>query len=148
MTSPPPHVTPSQPPSSSRTRLLVVDDDNTITEIYREVLVQQGYEVLTAGSCAEAFARLEAVNGDVQVLVMDLGLPDGDGADFVREACAKYGVRPTLYVSGWHDEFWQLNDAPGRWHIMRKPVPIPKLLAAVRWLALGGPMPPELSSDG
>lgn len=136
------------PPLPSPTRLLVLDDDPAITQIYKEVLLGEGYDVVVAGSCAEAFAQLEAVNGEAHVLVVDLGLPDGDGADFVRQAALKYGVRSTLFVSGWHDEFWQMQDTPGRWHIMRKPVPIPKLLAAVRWLAFGGPMPAELSSEG
>lgn len=125
-------------------RVLVVDDDPAICQIYQEVLKAEGYGVVTAGSCAEAMERMDAVKGDVQALVVDLGLPDGDGGDFVRDATVKYGDRPTLFVSGWTDEFWQLNDAPGRWLVMRKPVPIKKLLAAVKWLAHGGARPPEL----
>ena len=125
-------------------RVLVVDDDNAITQIYKEVLSSQGYDVLTAASCTDAMAKMDSVKGDAQVLVVDFGLPDGDGADFVRNSAAKYGERPTMYVSGWTDEFWQLQDTPGRWMVMRKPVPIKKLLAGVRWLASGGPKPPEL----
>lgn len=130
--------------TATQNRILVVDDDPAICQIYDEVLRSHGYDVITAGSCADAMARMDAVAGDAQVLVVDLGLPDGDGADFVRSSAAKYGTRPTLYVSGWTDEFWQLQDAPGRWVIMRKPVPIRKLLAAVKYLANGGPKPPEL----
>jgi DNA-binding response OmpR family regulator len=126
------------------TRLLVVDDDPTILEIYRDVLERNGYEVVTAMTGADAMARMDAIQGQAQVLVVDLGLPDCDGADFVRDAFARFGDRPTLYVSGWTDEFWQLGDAPGRWLIMRKPVPIKRLLAAVRWLEHGGERPAEL----
>ena len=125
-------------------RVFVVDDDPAITQIYDEVLKGTGYDVVTAGSCADAMAKLDSIKGDVQVLVVDLGLPDGDGADFVKDAAAKYGSKPTMYVSGWSDEFWQLHDAPGRWIIMRKPLPIKKLLAAVGWLVEGGPKPSEL----
>lgn len=124
--------------------MLVVDDDKSICEIYNEVLSREGYRVVTAFSCKHAMQRMEELGGDVQVLVVDLGLPDGDGADFVRDAAAKYAQKPTMYVSGWTDEFWQMEDAPGRWLIMRKPVPIPKLIAAVNWLARGGPKPAEL----
>lgn len=127
-------------------RLLIVDDDPAICEIYREVLEQKGFQVVTAGSCADAIKQMDALKGDAQALVVDLGLPDGDGGDFVRDAAAKYGERPTLYVSGWTDEFWQLHDVPGRWLIMRKPVPIQKLLAAVTWLVEGGPKPAELDA--
>jgi DNA-binding response OmpR family regulator len=124
--------------------VLVVDDDTAITEIYKDVLTSQGYAVLTAHSCADAMAKMDSVKGDAQVLVVDFGLPDCDGSDFVRDAAAKYGERPTMYVSGWTDEFWQLQDTPGRWMVMRKPVPIKKLLAGVKWLASGGPRPAEL----
>jgi DNA-binding response OmpR family regulator len=102
-------------------RVLVVDDDPSITTLYDEVLRAEGYE-----------------------LVVDLGLPDGDGSDFVRDAVAKYGTRPTMYVSGWTDEMWQLSEAPGRWIVMRKPLPVKRLLAAVKWLHEGGPKPAEL----
>jgi DNA-binding response OmpR family regulator len=128
-------------------RVFVVDDDAAITQIYDEVLRGQGYDVITASSCGDAMAKLAAVNADVQVMVVDLGLPDGDGADFVRDAAAKYGSKPTMYVSGWSDEFWQMHDAPGRWIIMRKPLPIKKLLAAVGWLIAGGPKPAELDAE-
>jgi DNA-binding response OmpR family regulator len=135
------------PTAKTKTRLLVVDDDPSICQIYEEVLTGVGYDVTTAGSCAQAMERMDALKGGAEVLLVDLGLPDGDGADFVRDSAAKYGSRPTMYVSGWTDEFWQLQDAPGRWLIMRKPVPIKKLLAAVKWLAEGGERPAVLDES-
>jgi DNA-binding response OmpR family regulator len=132
------------PPAPSLGTVLVVDDDKSICEIYMDVLAQHGYHVVTAFTCAHAMQRMEEIQGVAQVLVVDFGLPDGDGADFVRDSTKKFGWRPTLYVSGWTDEFWQLDEVPGRWLIMRKPVPIPKLLAAVQWLAGGGDKPKEL----
>jgi two-component system KDP operon response regulator KdpE len=127
--------------------VLVVDDDAAICQIYKEVLHGEGYDVVTAGTVAEAMGQMDAANGALDVLVVDLGLPDGDGGDFVRDATKKWGARPTLFVSGWTDEFWQLHEAPGRWVVMRKPVPIKKLLAAVKWLAHGGERPPELDEQ-
>ncbi|HJQ19539.1 MAG TPA: response regulator [Gemmatimonadaceae bacterium] len=145
--SPPDPIAPpgsSASPAPQTQTVLVVDDDKSICQIYMEVLSAHGYRVLTAYSCGQAMERMDEINGEAQVLVVDFGLPDGDGADFVRDTTKKYGWRPTLYVSGWTDEFWQLDDVPGRWLIMRKPVPIPKLLAAVQWLAHGGDKPKEL----
>lgn len=130
---------------ASPATVLVVDDDPHITALYAEVLRSHSYDVLTAGSCADAMAKMDAARGKPRVLVVDFGLPDGDGGDFVRGAVAKYGARPTLYVSGWTDEFWQLEDLPGPWLIMRKPIPVPKFLAGIRWLLEGGEKPPELA---
>lgn len=131
----------SQRPS----RILVVDDDTLILKMYDEVLRSQGYEVVSAASCAEAVQKMDALNGDADVLLVDLGLPDGDGAELARTLASKHGSKPTMYVSGWTDEFWQLQDAPGRWLIIPKPVPLKKLIAAVRWLEKGGEKPVELS---
>jgi two-component system, OmpR family, KDP operon response regulator KdpE len=124
--------------------VLVVDDDSIIVQMYREVLSAQGYTVVTAHSCAEATARMDEIKGEVDVMLVDLGLPDGDGAELARMLAAKHGSKPTMYVSGWTDEFWQLQDAPGRWLIIPKPVPLTKLIAAVKWLEHGGDKPAEL----
>jgi two-component system, OmpR family, KDP operon response regulator KdpE len=137
----------SEPRSDSPIRVLVVDDDPTITRVYNQALTSQGFAVLTAASCAEAMKEMEAANGDVQVFVVDFSLPDCDGADFVRDATAKFGERATMYVSGWTDEFWQLQDTPGRWIVLRKPVAVKKLIAGVSWLGRGGPKPPELDEE-
>jgi len=129
---------------ASTSRILVVDDDPAITTLYDEVLRTHGYEVVTAGSIAQAMEAMDRIKGDAQVLVVDLGLPDGDGSDFVRDSAAKFGARPTMFVSGWTDEMWQLSEAPGHWIVLRKPLPVKRLLAGVKWLQEGGPKPAEL----
>ncbi len=123
-------------PSSTdpRTRLLVVDDDAAICAAYEEILGAHGYVVATAGSRAEALKTLERTGG-AEVLVLDIGLPDADGADVAAEIQQLLGPRPTLYVSGWTDEFWNLSEAPTPWLVMQKPIPIAKLLAAVDYLS-------------
>ncbi|HEY4218761.1 MAG TPA: response regulator [Gemmatimonadaceae bacterium] len=119
----------------SASQILVVDDDPSICSAYVEILRGEGYDVVTAGSRAAALAEIERLNGAVDVLVLDIALPDADGAELAHEIVAKIGARPTLYVSGWTDEFWNLSNAPGRWLVMQKPIPIPRLIAAVEWLA-------------
>ena len=131
--------------SAATPRVLVVDDDVTILRMYDEILSREGYQVVTAASCADAIRTMDAIKGDVDVMLVDLGLPDGDGAELARTLASKHGTKPTMYVSGWTDEFWQLNEAPGRWLIIPKPVPLRKLVAAVRWLERGGDKPPELA---
>jgi DNA-binding response OmpR family regulator len=133
-------------PVAQMPRLLVVDDDPAICRIYDEVFGRLNYEVISADSCAGAMAQMSAINGDARVLVVDIGLPDGEGPDFVRESSRKYGPRPTLFVSGWTDEFWDLSETPGRWLVMRKPIAIKRLTAAVDWLVHGGEKPAELDT--
>ena len=118
-------------------RILIVDDDRAICDAYREILSTEGFDVVTAGSANEALSELERVRGEVDVLILDIGLPDADGADLARDIVARIGNRPTLYVSGLADDFWQLGDAPGKWRVRQKPIPIPWLVETVRWLAAG-----------
>jgi len=58
-------------------RIVVVDDDPAIRAICAEVLRSQGYEVLEAGTKAEA--RRLVVENAPQLLLVDVQLPDGDG---------------------------------------------------------------------
>ncbi len=125
-------------------RVLVVDDDPAICKAYKEVLTAEGYDVATSTSRAEGLATLDRLNGAVDIFIVDIGLRDADGPDFARDAVAKFGTRPTIYVSGWTDDFWNLSDAPGPWLVLRKPVPVPRLLASLKWLLEGGPKPAEL----
>ena len=131
--------------TSAIRRVLIVDDDPAICRAYQEILKAEGYDVVTSGGRTEGLAALDKLGGEVDVFIVDIGLRDADGPEFARDAVAKYGKRPTVYVSGWTDDFWDLTDAPGPWLVLRKPVPVPKLLAALRWLIEGGPKPPELA---
>lgn len=128
-------------PSAAAKRILVVDDDPAICRAYSELLSANGYEVVTASSRADALDAVDRSGGVIDALILDIGLPDADGADVARDIADRMGQRPTLYVSGWAEDFWQLSDAPGRWRVRQKPIPIPWLLDAVRWLADGGEPP-------
>src|SRR5919197_1095721 len=63
-------------------KVLVVDDEPNIVSTLRPLLRSRGYDVLTAMT---GCAALEAVERDVpDVIVLDLGLPDLDGAEVCR----------------------------------------------------------------
>ncbi len=64
-------------------RVLVVEDHADSRDLVRIALEEASAEVVTAGSAAEALERLDA--GPIDVIVTDLGMPDVDGYDLVRE---------------------------------------------------------------
>ena len=116
--------------------VLIVDDDPSICSAYEQILRGEGYDVVTAGSRAAALEEIERNREeDVDVLVLDIALPDADGTEVARDITERIGYRPTLFVSGWTDEFWNLAEAPGRWLVMQKPIPVPRLIAAIDWLS-------------
>jgi len=63
-------------------RVLVVEDDSEIRALVRSSLSVEGFTVQTAVSISEARAILNHTQPDV--VLLDLGLPDGDGIDLVK----------------------------------------------------------------
>ena len=73
---------PSRPP-----RVIVVDDDEDIRDLIVGQLEQERYEVLAAGSLGELQVLL--ATQAVDLIVLDLNLPDGDGLSLCRELRAQ-----------------------------------------------------------
>jgi CheY-like chemotaxis protein len=63
--------------------VLVVEDERDIREVLRRYLERAGLSVLTTGTGAEAIRLLTSAPPDL--VLLDLGLPDVDGTDVLRE---------------------------------------------------------------
>ncbi|HUJ60672.1 MAG TPA: response regulator [Kofleriaceae bacterium] len=74
--------------------ILVVDDDLQLRRFLRTTLAGHGYAVVEAGSVAEATAAIARVHP--AVILLDLGLPDGDGLEVLRKVPAD--ARPPVIV--------------------------------------------------
>ncbi len=64
-------------------RVLAVDDDRDTLDVVAELLSLRGAEVVPAASAAEALKALERFDPDV--LVSDIGMPERDGYDLIRD---------------------------------------------------------------
>ncbi len=64
------------------TRVLVIDDEGSILRALRINLTARKYEVVTAADGTSGLAAMARVRPDV--LILDLGLPDMDGADVIK----------------------------------------------------------------
>lgn len=82
-------------PAAARRRLLLVEDSADAAEILRMHLHEQGYAVTVAGTRAAALGALES--GAFDVMVSDLGLPDGSGLDLARAWADRV---PAIALSG------------------------------------------------
>lgn len=76
--------------------ILLVEDNPHIMEINHEALMMEGYDVLEAKDGRECMARLK--ERDVDMIVLDIMLPDSDGLTLCREIKARYDV-PILFLS-------------------------------------------------
>jgi two-component system KDP operon response regulator KdpE len=111
-------------------RVLIVEDDREMRSMMQSSLAVEGFEVQTAVSVSEASALLR--NSLPEVLVLDLGLPDGDGIELVQQVRKQYSL-PILIVSARHQEAEKIKllDA-GADDYLTKPFSVGELLARIR----------------
>ena len=112
--------------------ILVVDDHADTVVVLRRLLALEGYSVMTATSAEEATEM--ARQGDCDLLVSDVGLPDRSGLQLMSELNQLYGLRG-IALSGYTDpaDLKAAREA-GFDRFLSKPVQFDKLIAAVREL--------------
>ncbi len=81
--------------------VLVIEDEEDISEFLRYILENENYTVKTASSLAEA--RLHLKSGLPDAVLLDRGLPDGDGLDICRELKSAGKMPPILILSARKD---------------------------------------------
>lgn len=117
-------------PSGRAPRVLVVDDNRLVRELFTASLTERGARCRIATSGTEGLAR--AAEETPEVIVLDLALPDGDGADFVprfRTLAAGARIIGVSAHAGTADRTRAL--AAGMDDFLVKPVPLAALWAAV-----------------
>ena len=112
------------------TTILLVEDDSVLREGLKELFIRDGYQVITAGSVREAKANLTE---EVRAMVMDVGLPDGDGVSLCREWREAGETRPVLFLTARGEEFDVVRglDSGGNDYVT-KPFRMQELLSRVR----------------
>ena len=70
--------------SNNKYKILVIEDETNIRSFIQTVLETNGYQVLTASTCQQGIMMFSSHIPDM--VILDLGLPDRDGLDFIRVA--------------------------------------------------------------
>lgn len=114
------------------TRILIIDDESQIRKFLRISLSSQGYEVIEAGDGASAITQT-AIRFP-ELVILDLGLPDRDGQDVLKEIRDFYSG-PILVLSVRQSESEKINALDnGANDYVTKPFGIQELLARIRGL--------------
>ena len=111
-------------------RILIVDDEAAIARALRPVLVSEGWDVFTARRGADGL-RI-ALDEAVDLVLLDLGLPDFDGKDLIPEFRSKSAAK-IIVISARHQETEKVAalDA-GADDYVDKPFSINELMARIR----------------
>ena len=81
-------------------KILIVEDDQSIASSLKEMLEKKGYFIEIAESKKET---LKKVNEYVDLILLDIQLPDGNGIDLCKEIKEKYEI-PIIFLSCLNDE--------------------------------------------
>lgn len=112
-------------------KVLVVEDDSIIMEGLKISLEQEGYEVVNASTMKDAFDIVDSVT-DINICLLDVMLPDGDGYQICRRVREKSQI-PILFLTACDDEVHTvLALEQGADDYIAKPFRIRELLARMK----------------
>ena len=115
---------------NNKYKVLVVEDDRNICSFVETMLQSGGYQVLTAQSCSQGLLVFASHLPDL--VVLDLGLPDMDGLEFVRNVRKEHGT-PILVLSARTDETDKVEALDlGANDYITKPFGTEELMARIR----------------
>ncbi len=114
--------------------VLLVEDDRELRITLRDALAVEGYKVLAAASLADARALTANATreGGIDLVLLDLGLPDGDGESLLN-ALRRESAVPVIVISARHTDAPKIRllDA-GADDFLVKPFGVGELLARMR----------------
>ena len=114
-------------------KVLIVEDERKVGQFIERALTEQSHTARVVGSCAAA--RDALADSPYEAVILDLGLPDGDGLDLLREWRDAGFNEPVLILSARdavEDRILGLNR--GADDYLAKPFSLEELLARVRAL--------------
>ena len=110
--------------------VLVIEDEKNIRDLIGDVLLREGYRVRKASTGKEALTTINSQCPDM--ILLDLGLPDMDGMDIIRQVRTWSSI-PIIIVSARTQEKEKVQALDlGADDYVTKPISTPELLARIR----------------
>jgi two-component system nitrogen regulation response regulator NtrX len=115
------------------TRLLVVDDEDSIRRSLAGLLTDEGYEVATASDGDAALVSLREDAAEIDLVLLDIAMPGRDGMQVLEEARGRWPEMPFVMMSG-HGNIETAVKATrlGAFDFIEKPLSVEKLLLTLQ----------------
>lgn len=112
-------------------RILILDDDAQVRESLRKALRAEGYDVVVAADGQEGVEKFRAA--PVELLLLDLNLPEGSGWDIFERLTSMNPLVPTIIITGMRHKSDSAAMA-GAGAFFEKPLDVPLLLRTMKEL--------------
>jgi len=110
--------------------ILVVDDQDKISQLLAEEFIRRGHEAITANSVASA--RRTAARRHPDVVFLDVQLPDGSGLDIIDELKETQAKPEVIIFTGFgNPEGAEMAIRNGAWDYLEKPISMDRLQLAL-----------------
>ncbi len=118
---------------TGRGTILLVEDEEGLRALNARGLASRGYTVLEAGNGLEAIDLLEKFDGQVDLVVSDVVMPEMDGPALARELRRRNPNLKIIFVSGYAEDAFQKHlPDHGQYAFLPKPFTLKQLVAAVK----------------
>jgi len=84
--------------------ILLVEDEPGVRKLVRQMLVQQGYQVLEAGDAAESLSLVERHPGRIDLLLTDIVMPQMNGRELAEQLLAMLPGLKVMYMTGYTED--------------------------------------------
>ncbi len=113
--------------------VLLVEDEEAVRRGGKRMLETRGYTVYEAGSGVEALDIMDELDGQVDVVVSDVVMPEMDGPTLLGELRKKYPDMKFIFVSGYAEDAFARNlPADAKFGFLPKPFSLKQLAVVVR----------------
>ncbi|MEA2559315.1 MAG: hypothetical protein QOH06_819 [Acidobacteriota bacterium] len=120
----------------ARLRVLLVEDHSDTAAALADLMRLHGHDVRIAGTVAQALSAA-AEESRIDLVISDLGLPDGNGQDLMRQLAERFGLRGiALSGYGMEEDLRRSREAGFERHLT-KPVNLEALEMAIQQVAAG-----------